>query len=106
AAAALASVSEMVTVLDGAGITLPRLLHGAGANVWRLIDEAAVQGYDTRVGFEDTLTMPDGSHAPSNAAPGAAARRRGEAAAPRRRVRAAPPAESRAAADRGRTPSF
>jgi nicotinamidase-related amidase len=26
--------------------------------VWRLIDEAAVRGYDTRVGFEDTLTLP------------------------------------------------
>jgi uncharacterized protein (DUF849 family) len=26
------------------------------------------RGYDTRIGFEDVLTLPDGSQAPSNEA--------------------------------------
>jgi uncharacterized protein (DUF849 family) len=34
---------------------------------WGLIAEAAARGYGTRVGFEDTLTLPDGSMAESNA---------------------------------------
>jgi uncharacterized protein (DUF849 family) len=74
--AALGTVAQMEALLDRAGITLLRLLHGAGASVWPLIDEAAVRGYDTRVGFEDTLTLPDGSLAPSNGALVAEARRR------------------------------
>jgi uncharacterized protein (DUF849 family) len=80
AAAALATVVAMEAVLDGAGITLPRLLHGAGPSVWRLIDEAAARGYDTRVGFEDTLALPDGSLASNNAVLVAEARRRMTAA--------------------------
>jgi uncharacterized protein (DUF849 family) len=32
-----------------------------------MIAEAAARGYDTRIGFEDTLTLPDGSMAASNA---------------------------------------
>jgi uncharacterized protein (DUF849 family) len=65
--AALRTVGGMEAVLNEAGITLPRLLHGAGPSAWRLIDEATARGHDTRVGFEDTLTLPDGSVAPNNA---------------------------------------
>jgi uncharacterized protein (DUF849 family) len=52
-----------------------RLLHGLGASAWELVELAARRGYDTRTGFEDALTLPDGSPAESNAALVAAARR-------------------------------
>jgi uncharacterized protein (DUF849 family) len=51
-----------------------RLLHGLDASAWELVALAARRGYDTRVGFEDVLTLPDGSRAESNAALVAAAR--------------------------------
>jgi uncharacterized protein (DUF849 family) len=51
----------------------PLLLHGLGASAWEMVEVAARRGYDTRVGFEDTLTLPDGSRAASNAALVAAA---------------------------------
>jgi len=74
--AALGVVTQLEALLDGAGITLPRLLHGVGRTAWRIIDEAAMRGYHTRVGFEDTLTLPDGATAPNNAALVVEARRR------------------------------
>jgi uncharacterized protein (DUF849 family) len=40
------------------------------------MDEAAARGYDSRVGFEDTLELPDGTLAPNNAVLVAEARRR------------------------------
>jgi len=73
--AALRTVAQLEAVLDRAGIRLPRLLHGIGETAWRLIAEAAARGYDTRVGLEDTLTLPDGRLAPGNAALVTAARR-------------------------------
>lgn len=73
--AALRTVGEIEAVLDAAGIDLPRLLHGLDRTAWPLIATAAARGYDTRVGFEDTLALPDGSPAPTNAALVAAARR-------------------------------
>jgi len=77
--AALRALAQLEATLDGAGIKLPRLLHGTGPTVWPLVDEAIARGYDIRVGFEDTLTLPDGTTAPNNAALVAAARRRIEA---------------------------
>ena len=49
------------------GVTTPRLLHGLGPCAWRLVELAATRRYDTRMGFEDTLRLPDGSVALSNA---------------------------------------
>jgi uncharacterized protein (DUF849 family) len=49
------------------GVRPPRLLHGLGHCAWHLIDLAARRRYDTRMGFEDTLRLPDGSLARSNA---------------------------------------
>jgi uncharacterized protein (DUF849 family) len=72
--AARENVAQIVAVLDGAMHTGPRLLHGTGPTAWPMIDEATARGYDTRVGFEDTLTLPDGSVAADNAALVAAAR--------------------------------
>jgi len=65
--AALERVAGVETVLDDAGVMVKRLLHGTDGTTWPLIDDAAARGYDTRVGFEDTLTLPDGARAPSNA---------------------------------------
>ncbi len=45
----------------------PILLPGIGASAWELVELAAKRGFDTRTGFEDTLTLPDGSRAESNA---------------------------------------
>jgi uncharacterized protein (DUF849 family) len=64
---ALDALREIQSILDGAGIALPWLLHGVDRTAWPLIAEAAARGHGTRVGFEDTLTLPDGSMAESNA---------------------------------------
>jgi uncharacterized protein (DUF849 family) len=48
-------------------VATPRLLHGLGHCAWHLIELATRRGYDTRIGFEDTLRLPDGSVAGSNA---------------------------------------
>ena len=55
------------SVLQRARITLPILLHGTGNSVWPMVALARAEGHDTRVGFEDGMTMPDGSRAESNA---------------------------------------
>src|SRR5277367_1014102 len=64
-----------------AGIALPIILHGVGRTAWELIDVAARRGYDTRIGLEDVLTLPDGSQAASNAELVAEAMKRALAAA-------------------------
>jgi uncharacterized protein (DUF849 family) len=56
-------------------VRCPRLLHGLGPSAWEFVRLAAERAYDTRTGFEDTLTLPDGSLAESNAALVTAARR-------------------------------
>ncbi|RPI49513.1 MAG: hypothetical protein EHM55_23580 [Acidobacteria bacterium] len=58
-----------------AGVERPRLLHGLGRCAWDLVALAAERGYDTRIGFEDTLRLPDGTRAASNADLVSAARR-------------------------------
>jgi uncharacterized protein (DUF849 family) len=65
--AALVVVAKIEEMLRGAGIALPIILHGVGRTAWELIDVAAQRGYDTRIGLEDVLTMPDGSVARGNA---------------------------------------
>lgn len=67
-AAALKTLDTIESALTKASVKLPCVFHGLNQTAWDLIDEAAARGYDTRVGFEDVLTMPDGSPAPSNAA--------------------------------------
>jgi len=75
-AAALGTVIKIEALLDLGGVKLPRLLHGFNSLAWDVIDAAAARGYDTRVGFEDVLTLPDGSRAANNAALIAEATRR------------------------------
>lgn len=64
----LADVTAMESVLDQARDPTPRLLHSDGPGTWAMLDVAQARGYDTRIGLEDVLTMPDGSIAPDNAA--------------------------------------
>jgi uncharacterized protein (DUF849 family) len=71
--AALEHVRAMEALLDEAHVQTPRLLHGFERTAWPLLDVAVQRGYDTRIGFEDTLLMPDGRLAASNAALVAAA---------------------------------
>jgi uncharacterized protein (DUF849 family) len=49
--------------------------HPSGDSAWEFVFLAARQGYDARIGFEDTLMLPDGRPADSNADLVAAARR-------------------------------
>ena len=60
-------VAAIHRVLDLGGVTVPRLQHGDGEATWILIEDAISRGLATRVGMEDTLFMPDGSPATSNA---------------------------------------
>jgi uncharacterized protein (DUF849 family) len=66
AADAMATVAQAEAVLDAGSVTVPRLLHGVDATAWPLVSAAGVRGYDTRIGFEDTLTLPDGRLAGDN----------------------------------------
>jgi uncharacterized protein (DUF849 family) len=52
-------LEEIETVLQG--IEYPRLLHGFEAFAWEFIELAADRSYDTRIGFEDTLLLPEGN---------------------------------------------
>lgn len=63
---ALASVADAEAVLNAAGVRCPRLLHGVDATAWTLLDAAAARGYASRIGFEDSLTLPGGEAAGSN----------------------------------------
>jgi uncharacterized protein (DUF849 family) len=67
ASAALATTAAIIHALDEASIRLPRLLHGFDTTAWPVLDAALRYGYDTRIGLEDTLILPDGSLAPGNA---------------------------------------
>lgn len=65
---ALATAEAIIRCLDEGGAQRPRLLHGDNdAIVWPMLDVALQHGYDTRIGLEDTLTLPDGRLAKDNA---------------------------------------
>jgi uncharacterized protein (DUF849 family) len=65
-AAAIAVIAKIEESLRVARISLPIILHGVNRTAWELIDVAARRGYDTRIGFEDVLTLPNGSQAKGN----------------------------------------
>ena len=71
----LKSADAIRRILDAGGVNLPRLQHGLGTTAWLLFADALARGYDVRIGLEDTLAMPDGSGATSNAELVAAAAR-------------------------------
>lgn len=70
----LAVAAAIHELLDRADVAVPRLQHGGGSATWPLLEDAVRRRIDTRIGFEDTLLLPDGSTAPDNAALVAAAR--------------------------------
>ena len=59
--------SVIESLLMAAGIRLPRMDHGYGRHTYGILDHAQRHGYDMRIGFEDTLVLPDGRPARSNA---------------------------------------
>jgi uncharacterized protein (DUF849 family) len=63
---ALKTLDGIQGLLQGAEVKLPIVLHGLNNTAWQMIGEAAARGYDTRVGFEDILTLPDGAPAAGN----------------------------------------
>lgn len=65
--AALTTVSLLEQILDPRGHPRPRLLHGTESTTWPLLRSARERGYDTRIGLEDTLLLPDGRVARDNA---------------------------------------
>jgi uncharacterized protein (DUF849 family) len=74
--AALKTLEQVEAALKAGGVKLPMVLHGLNRTAWDLINTAAARGYDTRVGFEDILTLPDGTRAASNGVLVAETRRR------------------------------
>lgn len=63
---ARASVRAMEAVLEGIAPEVPRLLHGIRNTTWPLFLDAVRAGYQTRIGFEDTLTLANTAAAGSN----------------------------------------
>lgn len=64
---ALRTVSEIESVLASGSVQLPRLLHGTEATAWPMMTEAINRRYAVRIGFEDTLVLPDRRVAHRNA---------------------------------------
>ena len=64
---AVATIEDTRTALHGVAPGVPRLLHGHGPTAWAVLERAGELGYDSRIGLEDTLTLPDGSPARDNA---------------------------------------
>jgi uncharacterized protein (DUF849 family) len=58
---------QVNNLLDDAGSACPRLTHGSGDWTWPLVQDAFRRGHDTRVGFEDSVLLPDGARAENNA---------------------------------------
>jgi len=67
-AAAMAAWHGIRALLDGAGIDLPRLLHGLDVTVWDFYRETLARGIDARIGLEDGKHLPSGAVAEDNAA--------------------------------------
>lgn len=67
AADAVAEAARLVDALGGDVERAPVLLHGEGTSTWLVLREAARRGFDVRIGLEDVLVLPDGSHAEGNA---------------------------------------
>jgi uncharacterized protein (DUF849 family) len=67
AAGAVSAADAVLRRLDELGVTLPRLLHGAGESCWPLISHAGRLGIPARAGLEDTLVGPGGRPVSGNA---------------------------------------
>jgi len=65
--AAAATAREIDAALDRLSVGAVRLHHGEGDATWPVMRQAVALGRHIRVGLEDTLVLPDGTLAPSNA---------------------------------------
>jgi uncharacterized protein (DUF849 family) len=63
---ALAMVHNIEEVFASNPVDSRLLMHGSDRTTWELLDEAIRSGYDIRIGFEDTLKLPDGEIARNN----------------------------------------
>ena len=63
----LAVAQQINEALDEAGSACPRLTHGMNAWTWPLVQDAFSRGHHTRVGFEDSVFLPNGNRAHDNA---------------------------------------
>jgi len=63
---ALALTARIHVALDEGGVGVPRLQHGEGRATWPVMRDAVRRGCLVRIGFEDTLHLPDGRLAGSN----------------------------------------
>jgi uncharacterized protein (DUF849 family) len=63
---ALAVTAQIHAALDEGGVGVPRLQHGEGRATWPVMRDAVRRGCLVRVGFEDTLHLPDSRLAGSN----------------------------------------
>lgn len=63
---ALAVTGQIHAALDAGEVGVPRLQHGEGRPTWPVMRDAVRRGCLVRVGFEDTLRLPDGRLAGSN----------------------------------------
>jgi uncharacterized protein (DUF849 family) len=63
----LVLAQQVNDLLDDAGSACPRLTHGMNDWTWMLVEDAFRRGHDTRVGFEDSVLLPDGATAADNA---------------------------------------
>jgi uncharacterized protein (DUF849 family) len=61
-------VDEIEDILGDALPNVPRLIHGTNGAAWSLLERAARSGHVSRIGFEDTLKLPDGEIPADNAA--------------------------------------
>ncbi|MBN9681271.1 MULTISPECIES: 3-keto-5-aminohexanoate cleavage protein [unclassified Corallococcus] len=71
--AACQEARTLVDLLRATGLARPLLVHGSEGGAWAVLGWARRHGFDTRIGLEDTLTLPDGQRAEDNAALVAAA---------------------------------
>ena len=63
---AVVVVGLIEAFLNRGQVHIPRLVHGYNATAWNFVGLAAARGYQTRIGFEDTVVMQDGKLAPGN----------------------------------------
>lgn len=65
---AINNARSIISVLRKNKIRVPLLLHGQNESAWKILAYARAIGLSSRMGFEDTLVLPDGNPAQSNRA--------------------------------------
>lgn len=73
--AACQEARTLVGLLRATGLPSPLLVHGSEGGAWAVLEWARRHGFDSRIGLEDTLTLPAGQRVEDNAALVAAATR-------------------------------